>query len=124
MRSGVSTFAYGSAKHLELTVFLRYRTMRACPLAMHFVRQYVGEAWHVDADELPETEHIRSRASQAEEDDEYAETFEALAADLDELSHSMNFDTHVVHRPSERRGGSSAQAADPEKQRTPDDGAE
>ena len=52
MAAGVRSFAYGSAKHLELTVFLRYRYMVACPLAMHFVRQYVGEAWHVDADEM------------------------------------------------------------------------
>ena len=101
LESGIRYFAYGSAKHLELTVFLRYRYMSACPLATHFVRQYVGEAWHVDADELPEMEHIRSRASHAEEDDEYAETFEALATDLEQIDHSMNFDTHVVHRPSE-----------------------
>ena len=30
--SGISTFSYGSTKHLELTVFLRYRTMNACLL--------------------------------------------------------------------------------------------
>ena len=120
LRSGISSFAYGSAKHLELTVFLRYRSMSACPLAMHFVRQYVGETWQVDADELPETEHIDGRA---EQDDDYAETFEAFSADLDELGHLMNFDAHVVHRPSEPRVGSSAQAAGPEKRQEPDDGA-
>ena len=123
LRSGVNTFAYGSTEYLELTVFLRYRTMSACPLAMHFVRQYVGEAWHVDADELAEMEHIRSRASRAEEDDEYAETFEAFAEDLDELSHLMKFDSHVVHRPSQPREGASPQAAELEKQQEPNDGA-
>lgn len=111
LRSGISSFAYGAAKHLELTVFLRYRSIDVCPLAMHFVRQYVGETWHVDADELLETEHIRIRA---EQDDEYAETFEALAADLDQLSH-MNFDTYVVHRPSEPRGSETPRATDAEK---------
>ena len=108
LRSGVGSFAYGSAKNLELTVILRYRSMRACPLAMHFVRQYVGKAWQVDADELSEIEYIRSRASQAEEDDEYTETFEAFAADLDELGRSMNFDTQIVHL-SAPRGGAGQQ---------------
>lgn len=112
LRSGIGTFSYGSVKHLELTVFLRYRSMKACPLAMHFVQQYVGETWSVDADELRETEHIRIRAGRNEWDDEYAETFEAIAADLDALGHSLNFDTHVVHRPAEPRESASSQAAD------------
>ena len=112
LRSGIGTFAYGSVKHLELTVFLRYRSMEACPLAMHFVRQYVGETWDVDADEVRETEHIRIRAERDERDDEYAETFEAITTDLDALGHSMNLDTHVVHRPAEPRGSASLPAAD------------
>lgn len=120
LRSGISSFAYGAAKHLELTVFLRYRSIDVCPLAMHFVRQYVGETWHVDADELLETEHIRIRA---EQDDEYAETFEALATDLDELSDTMNFDSYVVHRPSESHRGTTPQAAHPEKQQQPEQSA-
>lgn len=112
LRSEIRTFAYGSAKHLELTVFLRYRAMSACPLAMHFVRQYVGGAWQGDVDERAETEYVGSRA---EQDDDYAETFEAIAADLEDLGSSMTFGAHVVHRPSEEQIDESPQATDPQK---------
>ena len=97
--------------------------MRACPLAMHFVRQYVGEEWDLDGDELPEREHIGTRARRHEEDDEYAETFEAFEADVSELSHSMNVDRYVVHRPSKRRvaqASASSQAAEPESRKPPE----
>lgn len=123
--SGVGTFSYGSAKHLELTVFLRYRTMDACPLAMHFVNQYVGEAWDLDVDELSEREHIGIRAQRHEQDDKYAETFEAFETDVGELSHLMNVDAYVVHRPSKPRvaqASTSSQAAEPENQDRPEAG--
>lgn len=112
LNSGVSSFAYGSAKHLELTVFLRYRTMDACPLAVHFVDQYVGTSWDVDGDRLPETEHIKNRASRDEQDDEYAETFEGFAKDVRDLSGSLDFDAYVVHRPSVRRATASVPISD------------
>ena len=96
--SGIRTFAYGAGKNLELTVFLRYRAMNACPLAMHFVTQYVGAQWNADADSLAETEHILARA---EQDDDYAETFEELAADLDGLGETMDFGGFTLHRPPE-----------------------
>lgn len=101
LRSGISSFSYGSAKHLELTVFLRYRCMDACPLAMHFVDQYVGESWDRETGESPETEHIKNRAGRNEQDDEYAETFEGFAKDFRELSGLLDFDAYVVHRPDE-----------------------
>ena len=110
--SGISSFAYGSAKHLELTVFLRYRTMKACPLAVHFVDQYVGTSWDVDVDKLRETEHIRTRANRDEQDDEYAETFEGFAKDVRELSGSLDFDAYVVHRPPVRRATASVPVSD------------
>ena len=116
LRSGISSLSYGSAKHLELTVFLRYRCMDACPLAMHFVDQYIGESWDVDAGESPETEHIRSRAGRDEQDDEYAETFEGFAKDLRDLRDSLDFDAYVVHRSSEPRPTASSQATDAKKQ--------
>ena len=98
LRSGVRTFAYGAGKNLELTVFLRYRNMGACPLAMHFVRQYVGQNWNAHADGMLETEYVVSRA---EQDDDYAETFEEFAADLDELGGTVHFGGHMLRRPPE-----------------------
>lgn len=96
LRSEIRTFAYGAGKNLELTVFLRYRTMGACPLAMHFVGQYVGAQWNADGDNVPETEHILARS---EQDDDYAETFEEWANDLDALRGTMDFDRFTLHRP-------------------------
>ena len=115
LESGVGTFAYGSAKHLELTIFLRYRSMKKCPLAMHFVTQYVGEDWSVDAGKLLEAEHIAVRARRDEQDDKYAETFETIEADLREFSHLMSFDAYVVHRLSGHRKTQSSRSPDTEQ---------
>lgn len=103
----IRTFAYGSGKNLELTVFLRYRSMSKCSLAMHFVKQYVGEQWYADDDEVLETEHIVARSEGVEDD---AETFEELAAELDVLSGTLDFGSFTVQRPAEPR-----QAKEPEQ---------
>lgn len=94
----IRTFAYGSGKNLELTVFLRYRSMSKCSLAMHFVDQYVGEQWYADSGEVLETEHIAARAEGYEDD---AETFEELAAELEVLSGTLDFSSFTVQRPAE-----------------------
>lgn len=120
LNSGISSFSYGSAKYLELTVFLRYRTMDACPLAMHFVSQYVSDSWDVDADQLPETEHIENRAGRHEQDDQYAETFEGFANDLRHLSDSLDFDAFVVHHPSTPQGATLPPAARVDKRQDPE----
>lgn len=104
LRSTIGTFAYGAAKNLELTVFLRYRTMDACALAVHFVEQYVAAQWSADAASAPEVEHIRTRA---EQDDDYAETFEALANDIDRLGNTLNFGRFTLHRPAEKHSSAS-----------------
>ena len=109
LRSGIRTFAYGAGKNLELTVFLRYRNMGACPLAMHFVRQYVGQNWNANADSMLETEYVVSRA---EQDDDYAETFEEIAADLDQLGGTVHFGGHMLRRPPEQRVDAPPPAAD------------
>lgn len=85
-------------------MFLRYRAMSACPLAMHFVTQYVGAQGNADASSMPETEHILARA---EQDDDYAETFEELAADLDSLGETMDFSRFTLHRPPETHSPAS-----------------
>ena len=103
----IRTFAYGSGKNLELTVFLRYRSMSKCSLAMHFVKQYVGEQWYADDGEELETEHIVARSEGVEDD---AETFEELAAELDVLSGTLDFGSFTVQRPAE-----PPQAKDTEK---------
>ena len=103
----IGTFAYGSGKNLELTVFLRYRTMSKCSLAMHFVNQYVGEQWYADSGEVPETEHIVARAKGDEDD---AETFERLVAELEVLSGTLDFSSFMVQRPAD-----PPQAKGPEK---------
>lgn len=117
LNSGISTFAYGSAKHLELTAFLRYRTMYTCPLAMHFVNQYIDGPW--DVDELSETELIRIRANRDEQDDEYAETFEGFAKDLRDLGGSLDFDSYFVHRPDGAHATAPPSVPDAEKQQKP-----
>lgn len=98
--SDIRTFAYGAGKNLELTVFLRYRTMSRCSLAMHFVNQYMGEEWDAGADEVAETEHIAARA---EGNDDDAETFEELAADLDGLAGRLDFSRFTLGRPAKSR---------------------
>lgn len=103
LQSDIRTFAYGAAKNLELTVFLRYRTMGACPLAMHFVTQYVGAQWN-DGDSVPEKEHILARS---EQNDDYAETFEEWADDLDALGGPMDFGRFTLHRPAETHSPAS-----------------
>lgn len=121
LNSGIGSFAYGSAKHLELTVFLRYRTMDACPLAVHFVDQYLGVTWDVDVDEMPETEYIKMRANRDEHEDEYAETFEGFVRDLRDLGGLLDFDAYVVHRPIRSGTTSSLQVSGPEKQHKPEE---
>ena len=121
LNSGISAFAYGSAKHLEITAFLRYRTMRTCPLAMHFMSQYIDGPW--DVDELPETELIRTRASRDEEDDEYAETFEGFAKDVRDLSGSLDFDAYFVRRSSSSRTTASLSVSKPETSKKPAENA-
>ena len=116
LKSGIGSFAYGSARHLELTVFLRYRTMDTCPLAVHFVDQYLGGTWDVDVDELPETEYIKMRANRDEHEDEYAETFEGFARDLHDLGGLLDFDAYVVHRPIGSRATGSPPVSGPEEQ--------
>lgn len=96
----IRTFAYGARESLELTVFLRYRSMGRCALAMHFVRQYLGEQWQSQADEVPETEHVVARA---EGDDDDSEPFEDLAAELDRLGGRLNFGGFTLRRPAESR---------------------
>lgn len=103
----IRTFAYGSGKDLELTVFLRYRSMSKCSLAMHFVKQYVGEQWYADGDEVLETEHI---VAKAEGDEDDAETFEELAAELEVLGGTLDFSSFTVRQPAE-----PPQAKDTEK---------
>lgn len=98
--SDIRTFAYGAGKNLELTVFLRYRTMSRCSLAMHFVNQYMGEEWDAGTDEVAETEHIAARA---EGNDDDAETFEELAADLDGLAGRLDFSRFMLGRPAKSR---------------------
>ena len=93
---------------------------------MHFVRQYIGETWDLDVDEVPEKEHMEIRAQRHEEDDKYAETFEAFRADVGDLSHSMNFAPYVVHRPPEPRvprASASSQAPDSEDSQGPENDA-
>ncbi len=121
LNSGIGSFAYGSAKHLELTVFLRYRTMDACPLAVHFVDQYLGVTWDVDVDEMPETDYIKMRANRDEHEDEYAETFEGFVRDLRDLGGLLDFDAYVVHRPIRSGTTSSVQVSGPEKQHKPEE---
>ena len=104
LQSDIRTFTYGAAKNLELTVFLRYRTMGDCALAMHFVAQYVAAQWSSDAASMPEVEHILARAQQ---DDEYAETFEELANDIDSLGNTLNFGRFTLHRPAETHSSAS-----------------
>ena len=103
LRSGIRTFAYGAGKNLELTVFLRYRTMSACALAMHFVRQYVNAPSGAETPPLSERDYIVGRA---ERDDDYAETFEELAAELSELDGQFEFEFEL-HPPEEPRSGAS-----------------
>lgn len=98
--SDIRTFAYGARENLELTVFLRYRSMRKCALAMHFVRQYIGEQWESQAGEMLETEYIGARA---EGDDGDSEAFEELAADLEALGGGLNFGGFTLRRPAESR---------------------
>ena len=71
---------------------------------MHFVRQSIGHGWDVEADDVPETEHIAARA---DGDDADAETFEELAADLEGLAGRLDFSKFTLVRPAESRGGAS-----------------
>ena len=99
LSSGITPYSYGSAKDLELTVLLRYRSMSDCPLAQHFIRQYVGGRWSSQAAEAEETEYLRDRES---EDDDYAEAFEEIVADLDELSGTLDLGVYKVRRQKDR----------------------
>ena len=101
LRSGIRAFSYGTAKDLELTVLLRYRAMSACPLARHFVGQYIGEEWNFAAAEVPETDYLRARM---EQDDDDAEAFEEIVADLDELG-GLDFSGYTVRQQGGRRSG-------------------
>ena len=96
LRSGIRAFAYGSTQDLELTVFLRYKTMNACPLAAHFVGQYIDEQWNPDASGTLETSYLRGRM---ELDDDDAEAFEEIVDDLDELADVLDFDMFTMRPP-------------------------
>lgn len=100
--SDIRTFAYGAGKNLELTVFLRYRAVSRCSLAMHFVKQYMGAGWDAGADDVAETEYIAARAKGADDD---AEPFEELAADLDGLAGTLDFSRFTVVRPAKSGAG-------------------
>lgn len=93
--SGVQTFSYGSTSDVELTVFLRYRSMHDNSLARYFIRQFVGDEWTFGVEEVLETEYLRSRV---EQDDDYTRAFKEVAADLAELGGSFDFDAFVMRR--------------------------
>ena len=109
LRSGIRAFSYGSSKDLELTVLLRYRTMSACSLASYFVGQYISGHWSSPASEIPETEYLRARV---EQDDDDAEAFEEIVDDLNELESNMSFNGYTVRRQSDRTWFSSSAPGD------------
>lgn len=106
---GIRTFAYGAERNLELTVFLRYRRMSACPLAMHFVRQYVGGDSNAEGDSVREVDYISARAQQ---DDDYAEVFEEFAADIAGLDGAVDVGMHWLRRPASRGHAPRATSVD------------
>ncbi len=94
IRGGVRTFAYGSAKNLELTVLLRYRRWDAFALARHFIGRYVDLAdATLSEGTIDETEYLKLRA---EGDDDIAEMFEETVRDLEHLGGLDHFDRFVL----------------------------
>lgn len=98
MRAGIRTYAYGSAKDLEFTVFIRYRRLNASPLARHFMGQYVDRTEsELAAGDMVEGEYLKHRENG---DDDHAELFEEIVADLENLrglEHlGQRFDQYVL----------------------------
>lgn len=95
LSAGIRTFSYGSAEDLEFTVFLRYRRLDSCPLAQHFVKRYIDPKSGASGSEISETRYLENRATQ---DDDYAEVFEEVVRDLEELREQFNFDQYVLKK--------------------------
>lgn len=92
--AGTRTFSYGSAKDLEFTVFLRYRRLDACPLAKYFVERYIDP--ELGTGEVTEIQYLKNRADQ---EDDYAEVFEEIIRDLEDLGGLAKFDGYVLNNP-------------------------
>ena len=94
LSAGIRAFSYGSAKDLEFTVFLRYRRLDACPLAQYFVERYIDPELGARDAETTEIQYLKDRADQ---DDDYAEVFEEIVRDLEDLGGLVDSDGDVLN---------------------------